>query len=50
MAEACPFCDIEQNNSHRSVIDGDLISVILSNPRLMPGHALVIPKRHIEKT
>jgi histidine triad (HIT) family protein len=44
----CPFCNI---NPDRNPIlkDGKYIRVILSNPRLMPGHLLVIPKRHVEK-
>ena len=27
---------------------GSLVFVMLSNPRLMPGHLLVVPKRHVE--
>lgn len=41
----CRFCDtkdsILKENSHAQLI--------LSNPRKVPGHFLVIPKRHIEK-
>lgn len=44
----CPFCDLE-NEKARTLKTGKLTSVILSNPRLMPGHILVVPKRHIEK-
>ncbi len=29
--------------------ENDLAKVILSNPRKVPGHFLVMPKRHIEK-
>ena len=29
--------------------DGNFTRVIFSNPRLMPGHLLVVPKRHVEK-
>ena len=40
----CPFCD------HKRVIkENSLASVILSNPRIVVGHFLVIPKRHVEK-
>lgn len=44
----CPFCKIDQT---RNVIveEKKLIFVTYSNPRLMPGHILVIPKRHVEK-
>ncbi|MFZ2626924.1 MAG: HIT family protein [Candidatus Moraniibacteriota bacterium] len=44
----CPFCNI--NEKRNKVIDkSEKVSVIFSNPRLMPGHILVIPKRHIER-
>ena len=43
----CPFCNID--NDARVLMDGEKIFVILSNPRLVPGHTLVIPKRHVEK-
>jgi len=44
----CPFCDInkEKNRILRSYKH---TLVILSNPRLMEGHLLLIPKRHVEK-
>lgn len=41
----CPFC----NPAQRVLRENDLASVILSNPRKVPGHFLVIPKRHVEK-
>ncbi len=44
----CPFCSIDKERN-RVVKEGRLAFVILSNPRLMPGHTLVIPKRHIER-
>lgn len=41
----CPFCNVGKqvlkSNAHASVI--------LSNPRKVPGHFLVIPNRHVEK-
>jgi len=41
----CPFCATDtktlKSNAHASVI--------LSNPRKVPGHFLVVPKRHVEK-
>jgi len=45
----CPFCNI---NSEKTCIikDKEFVRVIFSNPRLMPGHLLIVPKRHIEKT
>ena len=46
----CRFCKIIDQNSGRTILrQTDCCVVILSNPRLMPGHLLVIPKRHVEK-
>jgi histidine triad (HIT) family protein len=44
----CPFCNIVELK-YRLLEEGDDFIVILSNPRLMPGHTLVIPKRHVLK-
>ena len=44
----CPFCELDKEKN-RTVRSGELSVVVLSNPRLMPGHTLVIPKRHVEK-
>jgi len=41
----CPFC----NAKDRVLKENKLAQVILSNPRKVPGHFLVTPKRHIEK-
>jgi len=41
----CPFC----NGKDRILKDNKLAFVILSNPRKVTGHFLVIPKRHVEK-
>ncbi len=41
----CPFCDPAQ----RMLKENEHAAAILSNPRRMPGHFLVIPKRHVEK-
>lgn len=41
----CPFCD-----SKDTVLKENAnAKVILSNPRKMPGHFLVVPKRHMEQ-
>lgn len=45
--ENCPFCEISKEG--RTLKEGKFAYVIFSNPRLMPGHLLVIPKRHIER-
>ena len=44
----CPFCNINDIKT-RILEEKNHIRVVLSNPRLMPGHLLVIPKRHVEK-
>lgn len=41
----CPFCQPEE----RILKENDRAQVILSNPRKVPGHFLVVPKRHVEK-
>jgi diadenosine tetraphosphate (Ap4A) HIT family hydrolase len=42
---ACPFCNPED----RVLKENDHAILILSNPRKVPGHFLVLPKRHIEE-
>lgn len=41
----CPFCSLDdkvlKSNEHAVLI--------LSNPRKVPGHCLVVPKRHVEQ-
>ena len=44
----CPFCNIDQEKT-RIIEEREGVLVVLSNPRLMPGHTLIIPKRHVEK-
>jgi diadenosine tetraphosphate (Ap4A) HIT family hydrolase len=44
----CPFCQVNQQKN-RIIHEGNHSFAILSNPRLLPGHTLVIPKRHVEK-
>ncbi len=41
----CPFCSF----TDRVIKDNASAYTILSNPRKVPGHFLVIPKRHTEK-
>lgn len=40
----CPFCDAKE----RVLKENERAVLILSNPRKVPGHILVLPKRHIE--
>jgi diadenosine tetraphosphate (Ap4A) HIT family hydrolase len=41
----CPFCSADD----RILKENDLALVILSDPHKVPGHFLVMPKRHIDK-
>ena len=41
----CPFC----GNGEQVLKSNEHAQVLLSNPRKVPGHFLVLPKRHIEK-
>lgn len=45
MSTECPFCNLYE----RIIIENTNAVAILSNPRKVAGHYLVIPKRHIEK-
>ena len=42
----CPLCFIE-NRKDLILRMGMRVIVALSNPRLMPGHALIVPRRHV---
>lgn len=44
----CPFCNLTSEKD-RIIKTTEHSIALLSNPRLMEGHTLVIPKRHIEK-
>ena len=44
----CPFCNINPEKT-RILKDKKFVRVIFSNPCLMPGHLLIVPKRHVEK-
>jgi histidine triad (HIT) family protein len=44
----CPFCrDIEPKS--RVIEETESTFTILSNPALVEGHLLIVPKRHVEK-
>jgi diadenosine tetraphosphate (Ap4A) HIT family hydrolase len=45
--DTCPFCEIIEQNTSRKLYEGEHVFATLSNPRLVPGHTLVIPKRHV---
>ncbi len=41
----CPFCSLNE----RVLKENDKAILFLSNPRIMEGHFLISPKRHVEK-
>ena len=43
--KTCPFCDCDE----RILKENELAQVILSDPHKVPGHLLVLPKRHVEE-
>lgn len=43
----CRFCNLSENEHQRVIAEHSHCVVIFSNPRLVPGHLLVIPKRHV---
>lgn len=43
--QTCPFC----TSADRVLKANDTAQILLSNPRKVPGHMLVVPKRHIEQ-
>ncbi len=45
----CIFCNIIKNNKERIIKETKYSIVVLSDPKLMSGHFLVIPKHHVEK-
>lgn len=46
MDSNCPFCSAKLSKE-RILYEEKLVFVILSDPRLMEGHTLVIPTRHV---
>jgi ATP adenylyltransferase len=44
----CPFCEIDPNKN-RVIAEFKTCYVMLSNPRKVSGHLLIIPKRHVAK-
>jgi len=45
---SCPFCRIDEAKTN-ILKEGEHYFITLSNPRLVAGHLLVVPKRHVEK-
>jgi len=45
----CRFCKIATENSERIIRSTKHTFTVLSDPKLMSGHLLIIPRRHVEK-
>ena len=45
---SCPFCEINKEKT-KIIEENKNTLIILSNPRLMKNHLLIIPKKHVEK-
>lgn len=43
--QECPFCEPKQ----RILVQNEYAYLLLSNPRKVEGHTLVIPHRHVER-
>lgn len=46
---SCPFCKIYTEKKDQILFESKDSFVILSDPKLMDGHLLVVPKKHVEK-
>ncbi len=46
MSKECDFCEIG-NEEDRVIRRTDLVTSFLSNPRLVLGHALIVPNQHV---
>jgi len=44
----CPFCHTPQQEKHRMLYEGKNTVAFLANPRMMTGHTLVVPKKHVK--
>ena len=45
MVEACPFCQLEPS---RVILSTGLLRVVWDKYPVSPGHALIVPARHVE--
>lgn len=48
MNSTCPFCD-EMSLQNRLIKENELAKAFLTNIPIVPGHTLIIPKRHVMK-
>lgn len=46
--ECCAFCDIDVLNRQKFYED-DLVVAMYTHKPVLPGHCLIIPKRHVER-
>lgn len=45
---SCPFCD-EHVRERQKFYEDDLVIAMMTHKPILPGHVLVIPKRHVER-
>lgn len=46
--QACAFCNEEIVN-HQKFYEDDVVVAMLTHKPILPGHVLIIPKRHVER-
>jgi diadenosine tetraphosphate (Ap4A) HIT family hydrolase len=46
--QECLFCKFKDNLNHEHIVQDELVFAILDQNPVSPGHALVIPNRHVE--
>lgn len=44
----CPFCDPKVLD-HQKFYEDELVIVLYTHKPILPGHSLIIPKRHVER-
>lgn len=48
MSDYCLFCDKSNDKEHRIILENDLFYARWDNFAVSPGHAEIVPQRHIE--
>lgn len=48
LSDCCPFCDPAVLN-YQKFYEDDLVFALYTHKPVLPGHCLIIPKRHVER-